>query len=149
MVRHLFGRLLALWRPAAALPGEDRRGTAKDGQTMDAEGLAGRAGPRAGERSARPVACGHAFAASGDLLARAMLSLGIDGDDFAERESLLLGDMRAVCRTCDARSRCRRDLGTGDFARRYRHYCPLGESLARIACGRHVKAGARQPTRKA
>lgn len=151
MVRHLFGRLLALWRPAAAPPGKDRRGTAtaKDGQTMDAEGPAGRAGLTAGGKNARPAASGRAFAASDDLLARAMRALGIDGDAFAERESLWLREMRATCRACDARSRCRRDLGTGDFVRRYRHYCPVSESLARIAAGRHLKAGAPEPTRKA
>ncbi len=151
MVRHLFGRLLALWRPAAAPPEEDRRGTAtaKDGQTMDVEGPAGGVGLTAGGKNARPAASGRAFAASGELLARAMLSLGIDGDDFAERESLWLMEMRAVCHACDARSRCRRDLGTGDFARRYRHYCPVSESLARIASGRHLKAGAPGSSRKA
>jgi len=118
MVRHLFGRLLALWRPAAAPPEEDRRGTAtaKDGQTMNVEGPAGGVGLTAGGRNARPAASGRAFAASGELLARAMASLGIDGDD---------------------------------FARRYRHYCPVGESLARIAAGRHLKASAPGSTRKA
>lgn len=149
MVRHLFGRLLALWRPAAAE--DDRRGTAtaKDGQTMNVEQPAGGVGLAAGGKSARHAASGRAFVASGELLARAMASLDFDGDDFAERESLWLMEMRSVCRACDARSRCRRDLGTGDFARRYRHYCPVSESLARIASGRHLKAGAPGSTRKA
>ena len=156
MIRHLFGRIAALWRPAAVLPDNgwlrgERRGrpAAKETETMNAHGSAGGIGPTADEAGGVPASAGHASVAAEDLLARAMISIGIDFDDFARRESLWLRDMRLVCRSCTARSRCRRDLGTGDFARRYRHYCPNADSLARIAAGRHLKTGATRPTPQA
>lgn len=143
MVRHLLGRIAALWR-RAALPGGARYGkAAKETETMDARGLAGGVMQTAGRPDAAPAAC------SEDLLARAMTDLGIDYDAFAEREALWLHDMRRVCRTCHARSRCRRDVGTGDFARRYRHYCPNAASLARIAAGRHGRTGGPRSTPQA
>lgn len=141
MFRHLFGRIAALWRPANVLPHRERGSTAKETETMDAQGSAGGTGLAAGEGG---VAASHV--SSEDLLARAMISIGIDFDDFAERESLWLHEMRLACHACTARSRCRRDLGTGDFARRYRHYCPNAESLARIVAGRHLKTGTPRQT---
>lgn len=137
MFRHLFGRIAALWRTAAVLPGGNRAGTAtaKDTRTMDAHQPAGRIGPAAGDKGPPRARGGRASAAPDDLLARAMSALGADFRDVSMRESLLVGQMRPVCRSCAARSRCRRDLGTGDFTRRYRHYCPLAEDLARLAAG--------------
>ena len=144
MIRYLFGRIAALWRPAAIPPRKGRSGTAtaRETQTMDAEMPAGGTGPKAGGHcgarqpgrgAARPR--GIAAIAPDDLLARAMVALGTDFDRFAARERLLLDEMHMACATCHGRSRCRRDLGTGDFARRYRHYCPNAERLARIAAG--------------
>ena len=141
MIRHLFGRIAALWRPANVLSRGKRGRTAKETETMNAQVSAGGIGLAADESG---VAASSA--ASEDLLARAMISIGIDFDDFAERESLWLREMRLACRACTARSRCRRDLNTGDFARRYRHYCPNAESLARIVAGRRSKTGAPRQT---
>ena len=141
MVRHLLGRIAALWR-RAALPGGGRCGkAAKETETMNADGLAGGTMLTAGGADASRIPV-----ASEDLLARAMVSLGIDYDTFAEREANWLRDMRRACLTCDARSRCRRDLNTGDFARRYRHYCPNAESLARIAAGTARNTGTPRKT---
>jgi hypothetical protein len=87
--------------------------------------------------------------AGDDLLSRAMAALGIDVGDIALREAPLLRDLRRVCRSCDARSRCRRDLGTGDFARRYRHYCPVAETLSLILSGTASGTSARRPASRA
>lgn len=77
--------------------------------------------------------------ASDDLLAKGLDSLGVDVDAFYARHVLWHRDLERACTACLARSRCRRDLATGDFSRRYRHYCPNTESIARLAAG-----GARQ-----
>ena len=84
-----------------------------------------------------------------DLRARARVSRGLDDHTVAERAPNWLRDMRRACLTCDARSRCRRDLNTGDFARRYRHYCPNAESLARIAAGTARNTGTPRQTPQA
>lgn len=125
MVRNLFGRIVALWRAAAALAAGKPPGAATAGkaETMSADRLAGAAGTTAGGTATAPD----------DNLFRAMICVGIDVDDFAMREALLLHDMRLICRPCNARSRCRRDLATGDFTRRYRHYCPNATVLALVS----------------
>lgn len=69
---------------------------------------------------------------SQDLLSRAMLAIGIVPSAFRARHEMWHRDMARVCMACPARSRCRRDLATCDFARRYRHYCPNADSLAEI-----------------
>lgn len=71
--------------------------------------------------------------ASDDLLIRAVVTLGIDPDVFHARHLLWHRDMEWACAACPARSRCRRDLATGDFPRRYRHYCLNSGSLAELA----------------
>lgn len=155
MIRCLLGRIAALWRPAAILPRKQRRGpvTAKETQTMDAhmpagsigpegDGPAGDIGPGAGARGRAAGSAGLPPVAREDLLARAMVSIGIDFDRLAERERALLYDMHRACAGCHGRSRCRRDLGTGDFARRYRHYCPNAERLARLAADAAFRADA-------
>lgn len=144
MVRRLLGRIAALWRMAALPGGRWRRAAAKETETMDAQELAGGTMLTAGGPDAARVT-----PASEDLLARAMVSIGIDYEDFAEREALWLRDLRLGCRACNARSRCRRDLGTGDFERRYRHYCFNAESLARIAAGKRHGAGTPRSTPQA
>ena len=120
MIRYLFGRIAALWRPAAIAP-RPRRGRAGEigGAARDEETM----GPHQPALRASPD----------DLLISAMASLGIDGNRLAVHGSPWFAEMRRACRTCDARSRCRRDLATGDFARRYRHYCANADSLALLA----------------
>ena len=127
MIRYLFSRIAALWHPAAAPPRtrRDRAAPAK-GTQMDAYRPAAGIAPDAGE-------CSAARGSSDDLLARAMAAIDIDCERLAACDSGWLRQMRLTCRSCNARSRCRRDLGTGDFARRYRHYCANAESLALLA----------------
>ena len=145
MIRHLLGRIAALCR-RAALPGSGRHSlAAKEDEAMNVDGPAGATMLTAGETpAARP-----SFAASEDLLARAMVCLGIDCERFSEREANWLRDMRLTCLACDARSRCRRDVSTGDFARRYRHYCRNADSLSRIAAGKAQTNGSPRKTPQA
>lgn len=140
MIGSLLGRIAAIWR-RAVLSGDGRRrgeiGHIRSGetQTMTGPGPATLPTPREADAA-------RAAIAAGDRLACAMASLGIEPLSFAEREANWLRDMRRTCRTCDARSRCRRDAGGGDFARRYRHYCPNAGDLARIAAWQAAKARA-------
>ena len=133
MLRYLFGRIAASistrtgWKRAAAA----RDAGARDTGTMGAYRPAGGAGLDAGEDAP------GSRVSPDDLLARAMVSIGLD---FTRCEGLLLHEMRLVCRSCNARGRCRRDLGTGDFARRYRHYCPNAESLALLVAAEHSRS---------
>ncbi len=146
MIRYLFGRIAALGRRVVALP-RRRRGTAaaREMRTMDAQMPAGRIGPTGGISDGAWNFPGLPPVAPDDFLARAMVSIGIDFDRVAERERLLLHEMHLVCATCHARSRCRRDIGTGDFARRYRHYCPNAERLARLAALRAFRTDTAAP----
>lgn len=74
--------------------------------------------------------------ARADQLILGMKALGVDIDEFYARYSLDHHEMEQSCAACRARSRCRRDLATGDFARRYRHYCPNAATLSQLAAGR-------------
>lgn len=71
-----------------------------------------------------------------DLLAHGLDSVGVDVDAFYARHVLWHRDMERACAACPARSRCRRDLATGDFPRRYRHYCLNSDSIALLAAER-------------
>lgn len=131
---HLIGGILELWRSAAALwNGRPRERAAPEA----AEPLAPRerarilAEARLTQKDLTEML--RASYARGDLLVRGMDSLGVDADDFYARYTLRHHDMERACAGCPARSRCRRDLATGDFARRYRHYCPNAASLSEIA----------------
>lgn len=130
MTGHLIGGILGLWRSAAAYAGDRRRRMAalreidaldphERGRVLGEAGLTRR---DLGDTMQAPFA-------SQDLLARALCALDIDAEAFrAGRER----DMQRVCMACHARGRCRRDLATGDFARRYRHYCLNADSLSGI-----------------
>ena len=142
MIRFLFSRIAALWRPAATPPRTRRDRAAPAKSPTRGEGMMEAHWPAAGtapgaEASIAPGAEEYrpvvARGSSDDLLARAMISLNIDCERLSAHDSAWLQQMRLTCRSCTARSRCRRDLGTGDFARRYRHYCANAESLALLA----------------
>jgi hypothetical protein len=74
-----------------------------------------------------------------DLLSAGIRAVGADPDAIHSRHGAWTRDMQRVCMVCSARGRCRRDLATSDFARRYHLYCPNAASLAPIA------ADARRP----
>ena len=142
MVRNLLGPIAALWC-AVSKPAVRRRpdaATAKKAETMSAAGSTADEIAKATQQAA--------FAPDNNLL-RAMVDLGIDVDDLAMREASLLRDMRLICRSCNGRSRCRRDLATGDFTRRYRHYCPNATVLTLIADNQRRKSRSRPPKGRA
>lgn len=138
MIRGLARRIAALWGAACAGAAARRptAATAKETETMNARRLVEKTGLIADE-----AGWPRAGAGRDDLPARAMADLGIDVAGFSLREAKLLRDMGRICRSCAARSRCRRDLGTGDFARRYRHYCPHAALLDLIAAEAAAGAG--------
>jgi hypothetical protein len=133
MIRHLFGRIAALLRPASisTRTGRKRMAATKDLGKDLGKMAAGRPAGCVGQDAGQDAAA--ARISPDDLLAGAMMSLGIDFDRLARCDSPWLAEMRFACRACSARSRCRRDLATGDFTRRYRHYCRNADSLALLA----------------
>lgn len=126
----LIGEILEVWRSATAFWHGRERGDEAGGRQGPAGCVAG-AGPARGELAAMPRIC----LARADLLMLGVDSLGVDADEFCARYGLLHQDMEQTCAGCCARSRCRRDLATGDFARRYRHYCPNAATLSDFAAG--------------
>lgn len=128
--------ILALWRSATTPVKDCRSGRAAPDEAdapdaCDGErNFAGAGMERIG--LARPPQSPHA---ADGLLALGMASLGLDADAVRARDALRHADMERSCMACTARSRCRRDLATGDFARRYRHYCLNRDSLAALAAG--------------
>lgn len=134
------GRLIAgikeLWHKAAALAGDQRHrmSAAREIAALDPherDRILGEAGL---ERWDIAGAMRTPFV-SEDLLSQAMNAIGVDPADFQTHHGLWHRDMERLCMACQARSRCRRDLATHDFARRYRHYCPNAISLGEIVAG--------------
>lgn len=126
----LIGEILEVWRSATSFWHGRERGNEAAGQALPLTRLAGTEAARKG-LAAMPRAC----LARADLLMLGVDSLGVDADEFYARYGLLHHDMEQTCAACCARSRCRRDLATGDFARRYRHYCPNAATLSDFAAG--------------
>ena len=52
-----------------------------------------------------------------------LTALGIDQDDLARTEPLVLRDMERVCALCSQKRRCDRDLAAGTSAAHYQEYC--------------------------
>jgi transcriptional regulator with XRE-family HTH domain len=61
--------------------------------------------------------------AADELPKMLMALLGIDQDDLARTEPLVLRDMERVCALCSQKRRCDRDLAAGTSAAQYREYC--------------------------
>jgi hypothetical protein len=58
-----------------------------------------------------------------DELPKMLAALGIDQDDLARTEPLVLRDMERVCSMCIHKRRCDRDLADGTAAAHYEEYC--------------------------
>jgi uncharacterized protein YjiS (DUF1127 family) len=58
-----------------------------------------------------------------DELPKMLAALGIDQDDLARTEPLVLRDMERVCAVCIHKRRCDRDLAAGTAAEHYEDYC--------------------------
>lgn len=58
-----------------------------------------------------------------DELPKMLTALGIDLEDLARTEPLVLRDMERVCSMCISKRRCDRDLASGTAAAHYEEYC--------------------------
>ena len=58
-----------------------------------------------------------------DELPKLLNALGIDGNDLARVEPLVLHDMERVCALCKHNRECDRDLAAGTSAEHYQGYC--------------------------
>jgi hypothetical protein len=60
--------------------------------------------------------------AAGEL-PKMLRALGIDQDDLARTETLVLRDMERVCSLCSHKRRCGHELATGTAAAHYEEFC--------------------------
>lgn len=58
-----------------------------------------------------------------DELPKMLTALGVDLEDLARTEPLVLRDMERVCSMCISKRRCDRDLAAGTAAAHYEEYC--------------------------
>ena len=58
-----------------------------------------------------------------DELPKLLRALGIDEDDLARIEPVMLHDMERVCALCQNKRECDRDLAAGTSAEHYQGYC--------------------------
>ena len=58
-----------------------------------------------------------------DELPKMLAALGIDQDDLARTEPLVLRDMERVCSMCIHKRQCDRDLAAGSAGAHYEEYC--------------------------
>ena len=58
-----------------------------------------------------------------DELPKMLAALGIDQDNLARTEPLVLRDMERVCALCTHKRRCDRDLAAGTAVAHYEEYC--------------------------
>jgi len=58
-----------------------------------------------------------------DELPKLLKALGINEDDLARTQPLVLRDMERVCALCQSKSQCDRDLAAGTSAEHYEGYC--------------------------
>jgi|UniRef100_Q11MV5 hypothetical protein len=139
MLGHLIGEMRILWSSvtAWACDRQHRMDTSREIQALDAHERARVLGELGLTQTELGAGLQIPFI-SRDLISGALHALVIDPDALRARHGSWERDMRRVCMACPARGRCRRDLATGDFARRYRHYCPNAASLVELE---HVGRG--------
>ncbi|MDI1265100.1 MAG: DUF6455 family protein [bacterium] len=64
-----------------------------------------------------------------DELPKMLKALGIDQNDLARTEPLVLRDMERVCSLCSHKRRCDHDLATGAAAAHYEEYCGNADTI--------------------
>ena len=64
-----------------------------------------------------------------DELPKMLTALGVDKDDLARSEPLVLRDMERVCSMCINKRRCDRDLAAGTAAAHYEEYCGNADTI--------------------
>ena len=58
-----------------------------------------------------------------------LTALGIDRQDLARTEPLVLRDMERVCSLCNHKRQCDRDLAAGTAAAHYEEYCGNADTI--------------------
>ena len=64
-----------------------------------------------------------------DQLPKMLRALGIDQDDLARTETLVLRDMERVCSLCSHKRRCGHELAAGTAAAHYEEYCANASTI--------------------
>ena len=64
-----------------------------------------------------------------DELPKMLRALGIDQDDLARTETLVLRDMERVCSLCSHKRRCCHELATGTAAAHYEEFCANASTI--------------------
>lgn len=64
-----------------------------------------------------------------DELPKLLKLLGIEEEDLAHTQPLVLRDMERVCALCAHKSQCDRDLDDGTLAEHYEGYCPNAPTI--------------------
>ncbi|RWB58177.1 MAG: hypothetical protein E5W38_10830 [Mesorhizobium sp.] len=74
----------------------------------------------------------HLPYAAQDFLTLAMLSVGIDPDDFQTLEFAQDRFMSRTCITCPHRRRCHDHMEAFDFESHYRDFCPNADNFSKL-----------------
>ena len=64
-----------------------------------------------------------------DELPNMLAALGVDQEDLARTEPLVLRDMERVCSLCNHKRQCDRDLAAGTAAGHYQEYCGNADTI--------------------
>ena len=64
-----------------------------------------------------------------DELPNMLAALGVDQEDLARTEPLVLRDMERVCSLCNHKRQCDRDLAAGTAAAHYQEYCGNADTI--------------------
>ena len=65
-----------------------------------------------------------------DELPKLLIALGINADDLARVEPMVLHDMERVCALCKNKRECDHDLAAGTAAEHYEEYCANASTIA-------------------
>ncbi|WP_436638342.1 hypothetical protein [Microbaculum sp. FT89] len=81
-----------------------------------------------------------------DLMAKGMVSVGIDPDAFAVQDSDWFRDLQRTCAMCRQRGHCRQVIAHSAFAERFHDFCPNSGDFDRIlAAGAIGSAATERP----
>ena len=67
-----------------------------------------------------------------DELPKLLQNLGINEEDLARTEPLMVRDMQRVCAMCSDKVQCHRDLDAGTSAEHYTDYCLNAPTIAAL-----------------
>lgn len=66
---------------------------------------------------------------SADEMPKMLEALGIDAEDLARTQPLMVRDMQRVCALCRDKAYCHSDLAAGTTAEHYKDYCPNAPTI--------------------